>query len=236
MRALSHRTFRFLTFVCAALAAMIMMSAPALAHDRLVGSSPEDGAEILQGEARTITLEFSAEPLELGNEVRVKDSAGTVLFEGEPKVDGHEVRVELEKLPVPGELTLEWRVVSSDGHPISGALSYTVTEDPSKPTEEAASSATEESAGDGTGGGPAAGDSGKSGDSTDQGDKNKNSSAEATSAPVETPDKVVNEEKKSFNWGLWLPIIVAAILPIAVAIWLLSKKDDEDDKGEEGDE
>ena len=85
MHALSRPVSRFFTLVCAALAAMMIFAAPALAHDRLVGSTPADGAEILQGEARTITLEFSAEPLKLGNEVRAKDSAGTVLFEGEPR-------------------------------------------------------------------------------------------------------------------------------------------------------
>lgn len=228
MRALSRPASRFLTLVCAALAAMVILAAPALAHDRLVGSTPADGAEILQGEARTITLEFSAEPLKLGNEVRAKDSAGTVLFEGEPQVDGHEVRVELEQLPAPGDMTLEWRVVSSDGHPISGTLTYTVKEDPSKPSEEAASSATEESASEGTGGGSASGDSGKSGDAAGKGDKNDKASAEATATSIETPDKVVTDEKKSFNWALWLPVIVAAVLAIAVAIWLLRKNDDED--------
>ncbi len=228
MRALSRPASRLFALVCAALAAMMMLAAPALAHDRLVGSEPKDGAEILQGEAREITLEFSAEPLELGNEVRVKDSAGTVLFEGEPKVDGHEIRVELETLPKPGEMTLEWRVVSSDGHPISGTLTYTVTEDPSNPTEEAGSSATEESAGEGTGGGSASGDSGKSGDAADKGDKEDNARAEATPTSIEWYDEVVFDEQKSFNWALWLPVIVAALLAIGAAFWLLRKKDDED--------
>ena len=226
MRALSRPVSRICTLVCAALAAMMILAAPALAHDRLVGSTPADGAEILQGEARTITLEFSAEPLKLGNEVRAKDSAGRVLFEGEPQVDGHEVRVELDQLPAPGDMTLEWRVVSSDGHPISGTLTYTVKEDPSNPSEEAASSATEESAGEGADGGSASGDSGKSGDAADQGDKKDDERAEATPTSVESPDKVVDEQK-SFNWALWIPVIVVALLAIAVAIWLLRKNDDD---------
>ncbi len=228
MRALSRPASRLFALVCAALAAMMVLAAPALAHDRLVGADPEDGSEVLQGEVRDISLEFSAEPLQLGNEVRVKDSAGTVLFEGEPKVDGHEAHVKLDQLPAPGDMTLEWRVVSSDGHPISGTLTYTVTEDPTNPTEEAGSSATEESAGEGADGDSASGDSGKSGDAADKGDKEDNARAEATPTSNEWYDEVVFDEKKSFNWALWIPVIVAALLAIAVAIWLLRKKDDED--------
>ena len=123
-------------------------------------------------------------------------------------------------------MTLEWRVVSSDGHPISGTLTYAVTEDPTNPTEEAGSSATEESAGEGADGGSASGDSGKSGDAADQGDKKDDERAEATPTSVESPDKVVAEQK-SFNWALWIPVIVVALLAIAVAIWLLRKNDDD---------
>lgn len=111
-------------------------AAPASAHDQLVSSSPQSGDELAESPAE-LRLTYSAEILEVGSEVILHDAAGEAVPTPAPTVSGTDVTIELAD-PLPGgAYTLDWRVVSSDGHPISGAVPFTVAGDP------AASDATE---------------------------------------------------------------------------------------------
>ncbi len=129
--------------VAAALAPASVVTPAAWAHDSLTGSDPGEGEKVASAEQ--ITLTFSAQPLDLSAQVRATDSAGTVLFDGEPTIDGTSVIAEFDQAPAAGDVTVQWRVVSSDGHPIEGTTTFTVTEEPeAAPTTDAAASAAPE--------------------------------------------------------------------------------------------
>ena len=105
-----------------------LAAAPASAHDELVSTDPAAGAALAQLPEQ-LTLTFSGELLadEGATEVRVTDAAGTLLASGAPAVAGTVVTLPLDPAAAAGgAVTVLWRVVSSDGHPISGQLDFTV--------------------------------------------------------------------------------------------------------------
>jgi copper resistance protein C len=68
--------------------------------------------------------------------VQVTDAAGTSLGDGAALVDGTNLVQPLIADGGSGAITVVWRAVSSDGHPISGQYAFTVNAPPS-PTETA---------------------------------------------------------------------------------------------------
>ncbi|MFC7329089.1 copper resistance CopC family protein [Marinactinospora rubrisoli] len=98
---------------------------PALAHDRLLSSTPEDGAE-LDAAPDEITLTFSGEIMEIGAAITVLDGRSTPVTEGEIVIDGPEAAQALAPDLADGGYAVRWRVVSGDGHPISGGFTFTV--------------------------------------------------------------------------------------------------------------
>lgn len=123
-----HKSRRSLSLIIAVLAAfaIALVASPAWAHDELVGSDPAAGSQIDELPAE-ITLTFSAVLMnETGaTEVVVTDATGADLTAGDPTLDGTRV-IQPVSGDVAGVVTVIWRVVSSDGHPISDTFSFTV--------------------------------------------------------------------------------------------------------------
>ena len=114
------------------LAALLALPVPAQAHDTLLSSDPEDGAS-LETSPEEITLTYSADVLEVSPLVRISDENGDELAEIVPTVEGPVATATLEE-PLPaGTHTVQWRVVSSDGHPIEGTFTLTVEQDAEEP-------------------------------------------------------------------------------------------------------
>lgn len=112
------------TAVLALVAALgLALAPPAAAHDSLVASDPTVDA-VLGSAPSDVSLTFSGELLDVGATVMVVDSAGTD-HAGAPVVDGPRLTTPLGALP-DGSYTVRWRVVSSDGHPISGLIPFVV--------------------------------------------------------------------------------------------------------------
>lgn len=111
----------------AVVVAMWWASPAAHAHDALVASEPADGAS-LDAAPAAATLTFSGEISPVGIGFALHDAAGTTL--DLPTVAQPDGTVVTQQLPAlgAGGYALDWRVVSSDGHPISGTISFTVTE------------------------------------------------------------------------------------------------------------
>ena len=107
-------------------ASALFIAAPAQAHDELLSSDPAPGstADALPG---LLTLTFSGvlatDPG--ASEVAVTDAAGTSLTDGAPVVADTVLTQQLAG-EASGVVTVLWKVVSSDGHPISGEYSFTV--------------------------------------------------------------------------------------------------------------
>lgn len=117
------RNFLFALFV--AFFALFGMT-PAQAHDELVSSDPASG-ETLQSTPQEITLTYSAELMEIGNEVHVTNSAGETVSDGDAQTTGRDIVQKIKASETPDETyTVTWRVVSSDGHPIQGKYDFTV--------------------------------------------------------------------------------------------------------------
>ncbi|MDN6373959.1 MAG: copper resistance protein CopC [Brevibacterium aurantiacum] len=119
--------------------------APASAHDQLVSSNPEDGSKVDQ-QPEWIEMVFSGEVQQVGSEVKVVID-GENVSAGELTAEGKKVSVALPDNLKPGDYTVTWRVVSSDGHPISGDFDFTIAD------SEGAGGAVEEASQAGLGGG-----------------------------------------------------------------------------------
>ncbi|MFG6501764.1 copper resistance protein CopC [Microbacterium sp. P05] len=137
------------TLVAGLLAAFVLLvpALPASAHDQLVASDPAADA-VLEALPAQVTLTFSSELLgdATSNLVEVTDAAGTVVSDGPAVVDGVLLTQALTG-EASGSLTVLWRVVSSDGHPISGEYAFTVEAAPSAspaPTSEPSATETPE--------------------------------------------------------------------------------------------
>lgn len=103
-----------------------LAGAPAAqAHDELTGSTPADGAVLAEAPDR-VELTFSNNPAAIGSQVRVTGPDGTEWADGDVEVLNNVATQRLRTGMPDGEYTVQWRVVSSDAHPIEGGFGFTV--------------------------------------------------------------------------------------------------------------
>ncbi|WP_048876432.1 copper resistance CopC family protein [Saccharomonospora saliphila] len=103
-------------------------TAPASAHNVLIGSSPSDGDQ-LDTPPETVTLTFDQPVQDAGtNEIAVTGPDGGNWVEGPVRVDGSDVTAALRPLGPEGEYVIGFRVLSADGHPVSDEIRFTLTE------------------------------------------------------------------------------------------------------------
>lgn len=122
---ISHRSGRRLAVLTlAALLLVLALPAPAEAHATLVRSDPPQGA-VLASAPERISFTFSEDVSLLPDGVRIFDAAGEELG-ADPTARGPELTVELTDEVGDGTLVVVWRVVSEDGHPISGSLAFSI--------------------------------------------------------------------------------------------------------------
>lgn len=129
---------------------------PALAHAGLTGSNPEDGSSLTDLPAEVV-LTFSEE-VRTPATVVVTGPDGTGLQTGEATVDGDEVRQPIERDGTSGDHTIAYRVISSDGHPITGQVRFSLAGETSEaptpsatPAQDASTTAADDTDGaDGT--------------------------------------------------------------------------------------
>jgi len=109
-----------------ALAALLALgAAPASAHDQLLASTPADGAA-LDGSPTEVTLRYSDSVLTIGAIVLLVDQDEHNWITGDPILDGSDVTARVDGTLPTGTYEIRWRVVSADGHPISGLIPFTV--------------------------------------------------------------------------------------------------------------
>ena len=124
------RRFTAIITVCSLMllwASGLFGAAPARAHDELVGSTPGDH-EVLETAPDQIELQFSDAPLDVGLVVEVRDAAGADHAVGAPEISGSTVTQPIDDSVLDGAYLVVWRVVSTDGHPISGRFAFAVGE------------------------------------------------------------------------------------------------------------
>ncbi len=108
----------------ALLATQLLTATAASAHTELVGSTPADGAQI--DAATEVTLTFSEAVGPEFSDVVVTGADGSTWQAGAAQVDGATVTQPLSPDIPGGVYDVAWRVVSDDGHPVTGTLSVTV--------------------------------------------------------------------------------------------------------------
>lgn len=107
---------------------------PASAHDELIATDPAVGAAVAQAPS-AVTLTFSENVLPTGAAIEVSGADGVAWSTGDVSISGAQVRRPLRAGAPAGAYTVTWRVVSADGHPVSGQFGFAVTEGASNGTK-----------------------------------------------------------------------------------------------------
>lgn len=112
-----------LTVLCGLL--LLFGAGQALAHTRLLSSDPADGTSLTDAPEQ-VTLTFN-EAMQSGfTTITVVGPDGATWQTADSTVDGSRVSVGLRPLGPAGRYEIGYRVVSNDGHPVTGSLSFTL--------------------------------------------------------------------------------------------------------------
>ena len=110
----------------ALLVVLVAGAAPALAHSDLTSSDPADGA-VLAEAPDSVSFTFNEKLLAQGNAIILTEvDTETRLELGSLDVEGDTVRAAWPAASPAGRFRADYRVVSADGHPIDGAIRFTV--------------------------------------------------------------------------------------------------------------
>lgn len=118
-----------LLLVLAAVAVVLWPAAPALAHNSLVSATPDRNA-VLREAPTEVALAF-LQRLDAGSTtIAVTDAGKQPVAASAPTVKAKTAKLAFDQPLGNGEYTVEFSVVSVDGHPVKGKYTFTVA-DPS---------------------------------------------------------------------------------------------------------
>ncbi len=122
-----HRcTLRVAAVTLACALGMLAGAAPAFAHTRLVSSDPPDGAS-LDSVPQRVSLTFN-EPMQAGfATITVIGPNSTPYQSGEVTATGGTVAIPVAPLGPAGRYEIGYRVISEDGHPVTGSVGFQLT-------------------------------------------------------------------------------------------------------------
>ncbi|MGH3756589.1 copper resistance CopC family protein [Actinophytocola sp.] len=106
---------------------LLGLATPAVAHNSLVGSNPADKATV-RSSPSNIELTFD-QPVQKGdglNTISVAGPSNTGWKTGPVNVASNVVSASLDELGPAGAYRISYRIVSADGHPVSGELEFTL--------------------------------------------------------------------------------------------------------------
>jgi copper transport protein len=103
---------------------VLALAPPAAAHASLIDTDPDEGA-VLEGAPDVISFTFDEPVGAVPDGVKVFDATGTPI-ESSSTVRGADLLVTLDEHVGDGTLVVAWRVVSDDGHPVSGSLTFSI--------------------------------------------------------------------------------------------------------------
>ncbi|WP_073258199.1 copper resistance CopC/CopD family protein [Cryptosporangium aurantiacum] len=124
LRRLSRRT---LVVGLLALLALGFGASPAQAHATLEGTDPPRGS-IVDTAPSVVTMNFSERVVPVDGRIKVVAPDGKNVAEGEPTTvnNGARLRIPLKKDLGDGTYLVSYRVISADGHPISGGYTFSI--------------------------------------------------------------------------------------------------------------
>ncbi|MEN9324974.1 MAG: hypothetical protein RL414_728 [Actinomycetota bacterium] len=107
---------------------MVLTQAPsAVAHAQISSSSVKPGAAIRVW-PKSLWVEFDGNLIQFegskANTLTVKDLKNKQIDLKNSSVAGARISIALGKAPAPGKVTVAWRVVSEDGHPVTSSFIF----------------------------------------------------------------------------------------------------------------
>ena len=145
--AMLSRRFATIVTLVIVVAFVVVAVAPAFAaapaslalHARLASSAPKDGATVETVEEVVLTFNEDVNPDFVAVKVSGPEGSETA---GKPVVDDTAVTQALAADLPAGKHTVTYRVVSTDGHPVSGTVTFTTTAAPASASPSATATAT----------------------------------------------------------------------------------------------
>ena len=117
---------RLLAATVAACVALLLGAAPAFAHTRLESSDPADKSNV-DSAPESVSLSFNEDISAEFASMSVVGPDGTNYATGQVSAAGAQVSTAVSPLGPAGAYTIGYRVVSDDGHPVQGKVSFTLT-------------------------------------------------------------------------------------------------------------
>lgn len=118
----------FAASILALVTSVTLTALPASSHEQLVDQEPKSG-QVLEAGIAEVRLSFSDDLISLdnsaGSEIVILDSNQNPVNNGCAVIDAR-TAIARADIDTPGTYQVGWRVVSGDGHPISGSFSFVV--------------------------------------------------------------------------------------------------------------
>lgn len=118
----------FAASILALVTSVTLTALPASSHEQLVDQEPKSG-QVLEAGISEVRLSFSDDLISLdnsaGSEIVILDSNQNPVNNGCAVIDAR-TAIARADIDTPGTYQVGWRVVSGDGHPISGSFSFVV--------------------------------------------------------------------------------------------------------------
>ena len=116
-----------------AVASLFAFPIAAFAHGVMVQATPAVDSNVLTAPTE-VSIEFDGKLQTIGNAVvnliTVTDDQGQVISSPTSVVEGNTISTKLQLTDITGLVSVHYRIVSEDGHPVDGDYSFTVGENP----------------------------------------------------------------------------------------------------------
>jgi len=118
---------RKLSLAVLALVCLVLSSPISVAHGEIVTTYPLRDSTSSPTPTQ-VWIEFDGELQlidgEVINTLKVKDSTGLVVSSEEAVIEGSKISTQISDQSVGGVFTVEYRIVSEDGHPVEGSYTF----------------------------------------------------------------------------------------------------------------
>ena len=116
-----------------AIASFFAFPVAAFAHGEMVQATPAVDSNVVTAPSE-VSIEFDGKLQIIGNtnvnSIEVTDNQGQVISSPTSVVEGNKISTKLQLTDITGLVSVHFRIVSEDGHPVEGDYSFTVGEMP----------------------------------------------------------------------------------------------------------
>ena len=124
-RTLTRTAGAVVAAVLLAIGAAVGVATPVQAHDQIISTSPSEDGHVDTAPAE-VSMVYTDSLIEVGAVVLVMDDTDKDWADGPVALDGPNATQAIKPGMPDGIYQVRWRVVSSDGHPISGVYDFAV--------------------------------------------------------------------------------------------------------------